>query len=305
MAIALNLLLIEDSADDAALLLHELQSAGFDPTWKRVQTETDFLAEIKKLPDIILSDYSMPQFTGLRAAKLLRESDFDIPFILVSGTVGEDVAVEAMKYGATDYLLKDRIARLGAAVEQALAQKRLRDERRRVEVSMNLFRTLVDQSSDGIEVIDPETARFLDVNETTCVRLGYTRKELLSMSVSDVETLGIKSIPWNQIVENIRLAGCKVVEGRHKRKDGSTFPVEVSIRYIQADRDYLIAAVRDITERKRADEEIQAQLRELQRWHEAMLGREDRVLELKHEVNELLGRQNLPPRYLETSAANP
>src|SRR5450631_2259343 len=113
MADPLKLLIVEDSADDTDLLLEELRRAGFAPDWKRVETGPDFLAEITKLPDMILSDYSLPQFSGLQAAKLLRESGLDIPFILVSGTVGEEMAVEAMKLGATDYLLKDRIARLG------------------------------------------------------------------------------------------------------------------------------------------------------------------------------------------------
>ncbi len=133
MAIPLNVLFVEDSADDAAILLDELQSAGFDPKWKRVETEASFLAEIKNLPDIILSDYSMPQFSGLKAAKILEESGLNIPFILISGTVGEDVAVEAMKHGATDYLLKDRIGRLGPAVQHALEVKRLRDEHNHAE----------------------------------------------------------------------------------------------------------------------------------------------------------------------------
>src|SRR5438105_3015874 len=129
MAIPLNILIVEDNANDAELVIGELQQSGFDLKWKRVQTEPEFLAEIKNLPDVILSDYSMPQFTGLRAAELLRESGLNIPFILVSGTVGEELAVAAMKQGATDYLLKDRIARLGHSVKTALTEKRLRDER--------------------------------------------------------------------------------------------------------------------------------------------------------------------------------
>lgn len=177
MAKPLKLLLVEDAPDDADLLLAELRRAGFAPDWTRVDTEPDYLLEIRKAPDIILSDYSMPHFNGLQAVKLLRESGLDIPFILISGTVGEETAVEAMKHGASDYLLKDRIARLGNSIEQALAQKRLRDATRR------------------------------------------------------------------------------------------------------------------------AGDEILEQLRELRRWHEATLGREDRILELKREVNDLLAQLNQPPRY--------
>ncbi|HEU6449410.1 MAG TPA: response regulator [Verrucomicrobiae bacterium] len=158
MLIPLNLLIVEDSADDAALMLHELKHAGFAPISRRVQTEPDFLDAMANLPDIILSDYSMPQFSGLRAAQLLKESGLEIPFILISGTVGEDVAVEAMKRGATDYLLKDRIGRLGPAVKNAIDQKRFREERRQAQDEL-LWKTafleaLVNTSLDGVLVVD-------------------------------------------------------------------------------------------------------------------------------------------------------
>jgi PAS domain S-box-containing protein len=129
-------------------------------------------------------------------------------------------------------------------------------ERKRAETSLNLFRTLVDQSSDGIDVVDPKTGRFIDVNGTSCQRLGYRREELLSMTVPDIETAMGDFSSWQKSMEEIRQSGSKVVEGLQRRKDGSTFPVEVSIRYVRLDRDYLIASTRDITERKRAEEAI-------------------------------------------------
>jgi len=214
------------------------------------------VAAIKELPDVILSDYSMPRFNGLRAAEILRESGLSIPFILISGTVGEDVAVEAMKHGATDYLLKDRIARLGSAVQRALEQHRLLAERERAEKSLALFRMLIDRSIDGIEVIDPETGRFLDINETTCRRLGYNREELLSMKVTDIDTGVVSPVTWAQHVEEIRRSGSKTLQSHHRRKDGSAFPIEISVRYVKLDRDYLIAAVRDITERRQAEQAL-------------------------------------------------
>ncbi len=127
----LRLLLVEDNEDDAELLLRELRRAGFNPVWSRVDTEPGFLDALEDRPDIILCDYSMPQFSGLRALELLRGAGLEIPFILVSGTVGEDVAVEAMRDGATDYLLKDRIVRVSGAVSRALTLTELRAERNR------------------------------------------------------------------------------------------------------------------------------------------------------------------------------
>jgi signal transduction histidine kinase len=132
-ATPLNVLMAEDSPNDAELILAELKRAGYAPQWKRVETEADFRAELEKKPDIILSDYSMPRFSGPRAVEVLHKSGFNIPFILISGTVGEEAAVEAMRIGATDYLLKDRLGRLGKAVERALGEAQGRTERKQLE----------------------------------------------------------------------------------------------------------------------------------------------------------------------------
>lgn len=132
-ATPLNVLLAEDSPNDAELIIAELERAGYAPVCRRVDSESAFKAELEKKPDIVLSDYSMPGFSGPRAVELLHQSGLNIPFILISGTVGEESAVEAMKIGATDYLLKDRLGRLGKAVERALIEARGRTERRQLE----------------------------------------------------------------------------------------------------------------------------------------------------------------------------
>jgi len=154
----LKVLIVEDSPSDAELVVAQLRHAGFDPAWRRVETEVDFLAGLEERPEIVLSDYAMPQFSGLRAAELAQQSGKNIPFILISGTIGEDAAVEAMKRGATDYLLKDRISRLGSAVERALEQKRLRDERsvtvQELRWKTALLEAQLEASLDGILVVD-------------------------------------------------------------------------------------------------------------------------------------------------------
>ena len=134
----LHVLLVEDNVMDAELLIRELHRAGFTADWQRVDNEKDYLARLNDEVDLILSDYQLPQFDGLRALELLQERGQDVPFIIVSGAIGEDTAVMAIKHGAADYLLKDRLARLGPSVTHALEQARLRSERKRAEDRLKL-----------------------------------------------------------------------------------------------------------------------------------------------------------------------
>ena len=127
----LHVLIVEDSPKDAELLLLELSKAGYLPDWKRVDTEAAYVDSLHPGLDLILSDQTMPQFNGLRALELLKRRGLEIPFILISGTVGEESAVAAMKLGVTDYLLRDRLARLGTAVGHALEKSQVRRERKK------------------------------------------------------------------------------------------------------------------------------------------------------------------------------
>ena len=126
-------------------------------------------------------------------------------------------------------------------------------ERKLAEEALALFRTLVDGSPDAIEVIDPETGRFLDINSTGCARLGYSREEMLSLCLADIDVEKDYRIEWPVVVEEIKKAGFATIIGQHRRKDGSTFPVEVNARYVELNRGYMVAVVRDITERKRLE----------------------------------------------------
>ena len=122
----LPVLIVEDNPADAELIIRELSRAGFDPDWQRVDTEAGFAASLDSGLEIILSDFEMPAFSGLRALEILKESGLEIPFIIVSGRIGEDAAVAAIQQGALDYLLKDRLVRLGAAVKHALGRDLVR-----------------------------------------------------------------------------------------------------------------------------------------------------------------------------------
>jgi len=136
MPTKLKVLILEDRAADAELALHELRRAGYEPEWKRIETEPEFLAQLDQGWEIILADYNLPEFSGPRALALLRKHDPDLPLIIVSGTIGEDKAVAVMKAGANDYIMKDRLARLGSAVERVLRDAVERRERKRAEEAL-------------------------------------------------------------------------------------------------------------------------------------------------------------------------
>ena len=128
-------------------------------------------------------------------------------------------------------------------------------ERKQAEEALKLFRMLIDRSNDAIEIMDMETGRFLDVNEKGCLDLGYSREEFLALSVFDIDPI-VDQSKFRGIGEELRKSGSLLWEGYHRRKNGSTFPVEVNIKYVQLDRDYMITVVRDITERKQAEEKL-------------------------------------------------
>lgn len=135
-------------------------------------------------------------------------------------------------------------------------------ERKLAEKSMALFRKLIDSSNDAIEVVDPITLHFLDINEKACLDLGYERQEMLSMTVYDIDPTLDRSMRA-RIQQKLRESGSAIMESRHQRKDGSTFPVEINIKFIQLDRDYVVTVVRDITERKLAEKTMSSLSRRL------------------------------------------
>ena len=158
MASPLQLLIVEDRPDDAELLLDELKRAGYDPTWTRVETPDEFVAGLAEEPDIVVCDYSLPAMTALDALKILRERKLDVPLIVVSGVMDEETCVTSLRLGAVDYLLKDRLVRLGAAIEHALAGRRLaglaRTARRERRETADILRGVVDHAPAAICVRD-------------------------------------------------------------------------------------------------------------------------------------------------------
>src|SRR5690349_19831996 len=170
VATPLSVLLLEDNPDDAELLVFELRRAGFKPDWRRVDSRDEFVDALRCAPQIILADYSVPQFGALDALHVLRASHQDIPAIVVSGAMSEEACVDALRQGAVDYLLKDRLTRLGAAVEHALAQQGLITASREHQ---QRFRAAFDHAPIGMAVTDLD-GRVVEVNQALFQMTGLT-----------------------------------------------------------------------------------------------------------------------------------
>jgi len=155
MPTPLRVLILEDSPTEAEVMVHHLREAGYTPDWRRVETETDYLAHLDPALDLILVDYTLPDITGPRALQLLRDRGWDVPAIVVTGTVREEVALDCLRLGANDYILKDRLARLGAAVQSALAQRGMRTEQAAVAAEL----AAGTQQLDAVRAITLEIAR--------------------------------------------------------------------------------------------------------------------------------------------------
>lgn len=165
MELPLKVLILEDRPDDAELMVRQLRKNGLQPTWVRVDTEAAFREQLLTRPDVVFADYNLPSFDPLKALQLVREFDPFLPFLLISGSVGEERAVEIIKLGATDYLLKDRLARLGPATRRALAEQRLQQQKQRAaedlkqalakaEAARDQTLAVLRSASDGLIVCD-------------------------------------------------------------------------------------------------------------------------------------------------------
>jgi PAS domain S-box-containing protein len=174
-------------------MLRELKRAGFETIPRRVETQAAFLESLDGDLDLILADYTMPEFDGLRALALLKMNGLQVPFIFVSGTVGEDIAVEAINRGAADYLLKDRLARLGPAVHRALEQRRLRQEREQAEealrASEELFRQLTEHINEACWIAAADQSAMLYISPAYEKIWGRTCRSLYEKPSSLIEAI--------------------------------------------------------------------------------------------------------------------
>ncbi len=169
----LRALIVEDSEDDALLLVQHLREGGYAPRWRRVDTPEALAAAIEAEEwDIVFADYTMPRFSGTRALALIRERGLDMPFIFVSGTIGEEIAVQAMKSGAHDYVMKNNTKRLLPAIERELREAQLRRGRKRAEEALRLLQTVTQAAAEAGDVPAALTVTLEKVCETAGCALG-------------------------------------------------------------------------------------------------------------------------------------
>jgi sigma-B regulation protein RsbU (phosphoserine phosphatase) len=256
----LNVVILEDRWQDAVLMASALEEHGFSASWRCVSTEADFRDALRTPPDVILADYQLPGFDATDALAIVRETCPGTPFIVVTGALGDEAAAACIRDGATDYVLKDRLARLGNAVDAALEQRHLRQRHEAtldaLIASERRFRSVFDDSPVGMVILASDLA-VLEVNPAFRAMMGA--------GVSSIETSSFLEL----VVASDRPHAATVIE-RVRSSVGARSSFEVRMQYDdrpvvwarisvsvlairEGSRDHLLAIVEDITERVRAE----------------------------------------------------
>jgi hypothetical protein len=257
----LRILIVDDSQEDAELLVRDLSQSGYEIVQERVQTpEAMKAALVSKTWDAVISDYSLSEFGGVDALNLLKQAGLDLPFIIVSGTVGEETAVAALKAGAHDFLVKGRLARLGPALERELCEVVERGERAQAQEALRQsearFRSLFEHAVFGIYQATLD-GRFLAVNPALVTMLGYeSGDELLPVGLPNVYERPADGLELLQHAQQERPFTDR--QAIWRRKTGESIRVRLSGRVIEAPgcTPVLEVIVEDATERHRLEEQL-------------------------------------------------
>ena len=314
----LRVLLVEDSEDDAELVLAALVEGGFDPALTRVETREEMHEALSSGGwDVVISDYNLPRFDALSALSTLRQIDEDLPFIIVSGCMGEEIAVSLMKEGASDFVMKDRLARLAPAIERELKDAGIRREHRKSRdallASEKLLKGITSSLGEGVIVLD-ESGRLVFMNPEAERLLGWTHEELRHRDVHGV----IHSLNQDGLLHQQPdyWSPDLLMQGGMRRteedvfwcKDGSLIPVSV-VASAMVEKGRAVAAViafQDITDRKQAEWELidsSRRLRELTAYFEK--AREEERTRIARELHDELGQMlmgiKLDAKWLESN----
>lgn len=270
----LRVLIVEDQPDDAEMILLYLRRQGFVPEFRRVETAAAMRQSLMEESwDVVLSDYSLPHFNAPNALLLLRETKKDLPFIIVSGSVGEEAAVELLKSGADDYVMKDNLTRLGPVMDRAIREANVRREHRRAQEELReseeRYKGLIDVAFDGMLI--HQEGVIQKVNRAFAKMFGYP---------SEDELVGVKAFQLiapesTEFVEAQLREGSEVpYEAVCLKKDGTKIHVEFCAKNcMYQGLPARISVGRDITDRKRAEETILHQA-----YHDDLTGLPNRVL---------------------------
>ena len=269
--IALNLLILEDNPDDAELAVKELARKGFNVKCTRVDTKKAFREALAEKPDLILADYFVPSFDAMAALQMYRQLKLEIPLIVYSGAINEEMAIECMKSGAIDYVFKDNLSRLGPVVKRALEEMKIYRKSKQAEEALReseeKYRTLYNSSRDAIMIITPDKV-FLNGNPA-CVKMFGCRDEDEFISLTpaalspEYQPDGNLSVEKSQKMISIAMdQGSHFFKWKHKRVNGEEFYSTVLLARMKLyGKEILQATVRDITEHKK----LEAQLRMAQK----------------------------------------
>ena len=264
----LHILILEDNPEDAELMVNELRKNDFNFDWELVENKKEFVEAIEKKPDIILADYKLPTFDGLSAIKIQQKTAPDIPIIIVSGSIGEELAVECLKAGATGYVLKEKLSRLSLVIERSLKEAAERREFKKaneaLKESEKKYHAIFEATGTATLIVE-ENTKIINANKECEDVTGYAVTELIGKS-------------WTKFVYKDDL---QMMLSRHKdrRKDSTSVPDKYEVRLIDAKgniRNTILSigmvpnsrrstvSLVDITELKHADDLLKERIKELQ-----------------------------------------
>ncbi len=293
----IKILIVEDTPSDAELIARELGKGDFAHTTKWVKSTEEYLEALGAYaPDVILCDYRMPSLGAPMALEIAKELSPEIPFIVVSGTIGEEIAVETVRSGAVDYVMKDRLGRLVSSIKRALKEAEARTERKRGEDALRKseekMSCLTDSAQDAILMMDPQGAISFWSSAAKRI-LGYSAEEALGQNLHQLiaperfRQAHAAAFPGFLKTGQGAAIG-KTLELAAIRKDGAEIVVSLSLSAAKReDGWHAVGIIRDVTEKKKLENDLERKLQELEVFYKAALGREGRVLELKGEVEML------------------
>jgi len=256
----LRVLMIEDSEDDAELILLHLKKNGYEPECTRIETSDEMQEALQSSTwDIIFSDYNLPRFNGLLALGLLRSKQIDTPFILISGAVGEETAVTAMRAGANDYLMKDKLARLVPVIERELREVDVRQAKYKAEQELHLTARVFESSMEAMAITDSES-KILRVNKAFTDITGFKEHEIVGKTPEVLHSGRHNSDFFHDMWLSLGSNGYWCGEIWNRRKNGEVYPGWLTISAVhnsEGEVTHYISGATDLSAQKESEQRIQ------------------------------------------------